>query len=112
VFNATDEEPKLVREVVNSIEGRLWKDSMAEEMESFHKNGTWDIVELPSGRKPIGSKWVFKKKINVEKFKPRLVAKGYSQVKGVNFGEIFSHVEKLTSIRVLISLVVAFDLEI
>ena len=48
----------------------------------------------------------------VEKFKARLVAKGYSQVEGVDFGDIFSLVEKLTSIRVLMSLVVAFDMEI
>jgi hypothetical protein len=64
----------------------------------------------------LGSKWVFKKKLNVagqvEKFKARLVAKGYSQVEGVNFGEIFSPDEKLTSIRVLMSLVATFDLEI
>jgi hypothetical protein len=59
---------------------------------------------------------VFKKKLNatgqVEKFKARLVAKGYSQVEGFDFGEIFSPVEKLTSIRVLMSLAVKFDLEI
>jgi hypothetical protein len=48
----------------------------------------------------------------VEKFKARLVAKGYSQVEGVDFGEIFSPVEKLTSIRVLMSLAATFDLEI
>jgi len=84
---------------------------MVEEMESLHKNETWDLVELP-----IGSKWVFKKKLNiasqVKKFKAQLVAKGYSQVEGINFGDIFSHVAKLTSIRMLISLAVTFDLEI
>jgi hypothetical protein len=59
---------------------------------------------------------VFKKKLNatsqVEKFKARLVAKGYSQVEVVEFGDIFSPVEKLTSIRFLISLVTTFDIEI
>jgi hypothetical protein len=63
-------------------------------MESLYKNETRDSVKLPSGRKPIGSKWVFKKKMNVtcqvEKFKSRLVVKGYSQVEGVDFGDIFS----------------------
>jgi hypothetical protein len=89
---------------------------MVKEMESFHKNETWDLVELPNIRKPFNSKWVFKKKLNavaqVEKFKARLVVKGYSQVKGVNFSEIFSFVLKLTSIRVLMSLATTFDLEI
>jgi hypothetical protein len=74
------------------------------------------LIKLHSGRKPIGRKWVFKKKMNVacqvEKFKARLVAKGYSQVEGAEFGDIFSSVAKLTSIRVPMSLVVAFDLEI
>jgi hypothetical protein len=69
-----------------------------------------------AGRKPIGRKWVFKKKLNaegkVEKYKSHLVAKGYSQVEGIDFGDIFSHVAKLTSIRFLFSIVVAFDLEV
>jgi hypothetical protein len=63
-------------------------------MESLHKNETWDLVELPSGINLVGSKWVFKKKMNVtgqvEKFKAQSVWKGYSQVEGVNFDEIFS----------------------
>jgi hypothetical protein len=67
---------------------------MIEEMESLYDNDMWDLVELPSGRNLVGRKWVFKKKMNakvqVEKFKARMVAKGYSQVEGVDFGEIFS----------------------
>jgi hypothetical protein len=65
VLTSTDEEPKSVREAVDSTEGRLWKDAMVEEMESLHKNETWDLVKLPSGRNIVGSKWVFKKKMNV-----------------------------------------------
>jgi len=51
-------------------------------MESLRNNETWDLVEIPEGRKLFGSKWVFKKKTNatrqVEKYKARLAAKGYS----------------------------------
>ena len=76
---------------------------MDEEMATLDKNEAWDLVELSTGRNPIGSKWVFKKKLNaegkVEKYKSWLVAKGYSQVEGIDFGEIFSLVSKLTSIR-------------
>eukprot|EP00253_Pinus_taeda_P019651 PITA_19651 len=58
---------------------------MVDEMASLHKNEAWDLVELPAGRKPIGSKWVFKKKTNaegkVEKNKARLVAKEQMDVK-------------------------------
>jgi hypothetical protein len=76
----------------------------------------WDLVELPSGRKILCSKWVFKKKINtvgeVEKFKARLVAKRYSQFQGLDFSDIFSPFAKLTSITVLMSLATTFHLEI
>ena len=62
-------------------------------MASLHKNEAWDLVELSAGRKPIGNKWVFKKKINakgkVEKYKAWLVEKGYSPVPGIHFGDIF-----------------------
>jgi hypothetical protein len=89
---------------------------MEEEMTYLDKNEAWDLVEFSSGRKPIGRKWVFKKKLNVEgkveKYKARLVAKGYSQVEGIDFGEIFSPVAKLTSIRFLLYVVAAFDFEI
>jgi hypothetical protein len=89
---------------------------MVKEIESLHNNEMWDLVELPSGRNHVGRKWVFKKKMKtscqVKKFKARLVAKGYSQVEGVDFSGIFSPVAKLTSIRVLLSLAPAFDLEI
>ena len=88
---------------------------MEEEMESLRRNDIWDLVGFPYGRKTIGSKW-FKRKTNaagrIEKYKTRLVAKGYSQVEGVNFGEIFSPMVKLTSISVLMSLAATFDLEI
>jgi hypothetical protein len=89
---------------------------MEEEMESLDKNEAWDLVELPTGRNPIGNKWVFKNKLNaegkVEKYKDRLVAKGYSQVEGIDFGEIFSPVAMLTSIRFLLSVAVAFDFKV
>eukprot|EP00253_Pinus_taeda_P016245 PITA_16245 len=72
---------------------------MFEEMASLHKNEAWDLVEFPARRKPIGSKWVFKKKTNiegkVEKHKAWLAAKGYSQVPGIDFGDIFSPVAKV-----------------
>ena len=112
----TDDDPRTVKEAVDSEDGKLWKEAMVDEMASLHKNEAWDLVELPAGRKPIGSKWVFKKKTNaegkVEKYKARLVAKGYSQVPGIDFGDIFSLVAKVTSIRLILSVVVAFDFEV
>eukprot|EP00253_Pinus_taeda_P007582 PITA_07582 len=93
-LSVTDDDPRTVKEAMDSEDGKLWKEAMVDEMASLHKNESWDLVELPAGKKPIGSKWVFKKKTNaegkVEKYKARLVAKGYSQVSGIDFGDIFS----------------------
>ena len=104
-LSITDDDPRTIKEAVNSEDSKLWKKAMVEEMDALDKNEAWDIVELPAGRKSVGSKWLFKKKFNaegkVEKYKARLVAKGYSQVEGIDFGEIFSPVAKLTSIRFL-----------
>ena len=85
-------------------------------MASFHKNEAWDLVELPAGRKPICNKWVFKKNTNaegkVEKYLARLVEKSYSQVSGIDFGDIFSPIAKVASIRLLLSVAAAFSFEV
>jgi hypothetical protein len=79
---------------------------MVEEMDVLDKNEAWDIVEFPARRKYVGSKWLFKKKFNVEgkveKYKARFVEKGYSWVEGIDFSDIFSIVSKLTSIRFIL----------
>ena len=74
-------------------------------------------MKPPSGKRIVGCKWVFKKKVDGSnsgdiRYKARLVAKEYSQVQGVNFNEVFSPVVKHTSIRVLLSLVAMKDLEL
>lgn len=106
----------MVKEAINLREGELWGKAMEEEMESLRKYETWDVFMLPNGRKPVSSKWVFRKKMNetgkVEKYKALLVAKGYSLVEVIDFRKIFSHVTKLASIGVLIPLATTFDLEI
>jgi len=78
-------------------------------------NHTWTLVQPSSGKKIVGCKWVFKKKVDglrpeSLRYKARLVAKGYSKVQGVDFNEVFSPVVKYTSIRVLLSLVAIKDL--
>jgi hypothetical protein len=73
VLNTIDDEPRSVGEAVDLAKGKLWNDAMVKEMESLHKNETWDLFKFPSGRNSFGRKWVFKKKMNatgqVEKFK-------------------------------------------
>ena len=53
-----------MKEEVDSQDRKLWKEAMVDEMTSLHKNEAWDLVDLLAGRKPIGSKWGFKKKTN------------------------------------------------
>ena len=87
------------------------------EMESLHKNGTWELVKLPKGKKNVRCKWVFKKKegtsgIDDARYKARLVTKGYSQILGVDFTYVFSPIIKHSSIRALLEIVARHDLEL
>ena len=77
-------------------------------MRPLQKNDTWQLVNHPLRKKPIGCKWVFmiKHKANgiVERYKARLVAKGFTQIYKINYQETFAPVTKMNSIRVLLSL--------
>ena len=74
---------KTLEEALTTKYAKQWKDDADSEYESLLKNETWTLVELPSGRKPVGCKGIFKVKYgndgNVEQFKARVVAKGYAQ---------------------------------
>jgi hypothetical protein len=64
VLSTINDEPRSVKEIVSSKECKLWEKSIIKEMEALDKNEALDLVEFPNGREPIGSKWVFKKKLN------------------------------------------------
>ena len=74
-------------------------------------NHTWDLVPLPSGKKAIGCKWVYKIKHkadgSIERYKARLVTKGYAQTYGIDYEETFAHVSKMATIHTVIVVVVA-----
>uniref|UniRef100_A0A2N9J0X3 CCHC-type domain-containing protein n=1 Tax=Fagus sylvatica TaxID=28930 RepID=A0A2N9J0X3_FAGSY len=113
----SSEDPSTFQEAIESSEKDKWMEAMVEENESLSKNKTWELTELPKGKKPIGCKWVFKKKEAVsekegERFKARLVAKGYSQRHGIDYDEVFSPVVRHTSIRAVLALVADQDLEL
>jgi hypothetical protein len=109
-----DDTPSTIEEAYSSLDVDFWKEAIRSEMDSIVSNETWEVVERPYGCKPIGSKWVFKKKLGpdgtIERYKARLVIKGYSQKEGEDFFDTYSPVARLTTIRVLLSLAASHGL--
>ena len=109
-----DDTPRTIEEAYSSPDADYWKEAVRSEMDSIMSNGTWEVVERPYGCKPVGCKWVFKKKLRpdgtIEKYKARLVAKGYTQKEGEDFFDTYSPVARLTTIRVLLSLAASYGL--
>ena len=103
-----ESEPTSYKEAMSSLEARFWKEAINSEIESILQNNTWEIVELPPGSKAIGCTWVFKKKLklygSIDKYKVRLVAKGFTQKKGIDYFDIYSPVFRITTIKILIAL--------
>ncbi|GJZ86357.1 retrotransposon protein, putative, ty1-copia subclass [Tanacetum coccineum] len=78
-----ENEPTSYRDAVTSSEGQQWREAIKSEIESILQNHTWELVDLPPGCKPLCYKWIFKKKMKadgtIDKYKARLVIKGFRQ---------------------------------
>ncbi|KAJ0566009.1 putative RNA-directed DNA polymerase [Helianthus annuus] len=85
-----------------------WVAAMKTEIEAIERNHTWELVDPEPGVKPIGVKWIFKTKLNekgeVEKYKARLVVKGYAQKQGVDYTEVFAPVARWDTIRMFLAI--------
>jgi hypothetical protein len=97
-------EPSCYEEATSHL---VWRDVMMEEYQYIMNNDVWDIFPRPEGKSVVTSKWIYKMKHTVdrsiERHKPIFVARGFSQVEGIDYEEIFSLVSQYTSIRMIIS---------
>ncbi|GJR43388.1 retrotransposon protein, putative, ty1-copia subclass [Tanacetum coccineum] len=109
-------EPTSYKAAMLDLESNKWIDAMNAEIQSMMDNMVWVLVDLPPGCKTVGSKWLFKKKTDmdgiVHVYKARLVAKGYTQLYRVDYEETFSPVADIRAIRILISIAAYYDYEI
>nr|CAD39343.2 OSJNBa0094O15.12 [Oryza sativa Japonica Group] len=106
-------EPKHVDEALCDPD---WMNAMHEELNNFARNNVWTLVERLRDHNVIGTKWVFRNKQDenglVVRNKARLVAQGFTQVEGLDFGETFAPVARLEAIRILLAFALCFDIKL
>jgi Reverse transcriptase (RNA-dependent DNA polymerase)/Integrase core domain/gag-polypeptide of LTR copia-type len=92
---------------------KVWVDAMNDELGALAKNQTWELVQLPQGKQAVGCKWIYKTKFNsdgsVERYKARLVARGFTQTYGIDYKETFASVTKMNTVRTVMSVAVNCD---
>ncbi|KAL5769249.1 hypothetical protein ACOSQ2_016032 [Xanthoceras sorbifolium] len=108
-------EPECYDEAMQVEDSVKWESAMRDEMDSLMSNQTWELTELPPGKKALHNKWVFriKEEHNGNKrYKARMVVKGFQQKEGIDYNEIFSPIVKLTTIRLVLKIVAAENLHL
>src|SRR5580765_4598794 len=115
-YYSKSDDPVTYEEAISQDNSENWIEAMDEEMSALNKNETWKLVNLPTNKKALNNGWVYRTKLKkngeIERFKARLVIKGYAQVYGIDFQEIFSSVVKYDSIRVILAIAAARKLKL
>jgi hypothetical protein len=108
--------PKSFHDVMNSLESQEWLDAMTTEYNALMENKTWTLEELPPYANCIKGKWLWDLKRdgsgNITKYKARWVAKGYSQIEGLDYEETFAPASHLASLRLILAVATIRDWEI
>src|SRR5436190_20970733 len=112
-----EDEPATMQEAINHpTRGKQWEKAIQDEYESLIKNHTWDLVHRPKRRRIVTNKCALKHKKNeiarIVRLKARLVARGFSQIYGVDYLDTYAPVVKLASIRILLAIAAIYGLEI
>ncbi|GJR68717.1 zinc finger, CCHC-type containing protein [Tanacetum coccineum] len=111
-----EEDPRTYNEAVQSRDAAFWKEAIDDEIGSIMENNTWVLSDLPPGCKPLGCKWIFKRKMKVDgtidKFKARLVIQGFRQKEGIDYFDTYAPVARITTIRLLLALAAIHNLVI
>ncbi|KAF7567667.1 hypothetical protein PtrM4_142580 [Pyrenophora tritici-repentis] len=108
--------PKTYQQAIRDLRyGNQWKAAVLEEITSLIENGTWEEVVPPKDANMVDLKWVFTIKTKpdgtVERFKARLVARGFTQVHGIDYNETFAPTVRMDTLRLFLATVAAEDLE-
>ncbi|KAL2234657.1 UNVERIFIED_CONTAM: Retrovirus-related Pol polyprotein from transposon TNT 1-94 [Sesamum indicum] len=108
-------EPECYAEAVNDAHKSKWELAMNDEMNSLKKKDTWELCQLPKGKKALQNRWVYRVKKESDgkkRYKARFVVKGFQKRYGIDFTDIFTPVVKLTTILLVLSMVATDNLEL
>ena len=101
--------PQIFNEAVNSMKSVMLKEAIKSKIDSILHNHTWELLDLPPSCKPLSSRWVFKKKRkideSIDKYKARLVIKGYKQTECLYYFDTYSPITRLNSRRMVLTTV-------
>lgn len=108
--------PDTLQEALDSPDRDKWIAAAIDEIGAHLENKTWEVVQLPQGKRAIGCRWVFRIKVNadgtVDKYKGRIVAKGYAQKYGVDYTETFAPTARFGAVRTVVALAAIEDMEL